>query len=322
MTSFRSSQAELFCNNQPMLHWRPTTQTTKPIMAVHRSTIRLVIVTLLPIVLCSCGKPAPEVKSLRAGLSCPEGSECLDFEASPLRQAWHNGNPATVNITDERAYSGAQSLRVDSTGGGYNQNYLSYTLDESPDMQTELYGRMMFWMSDKNAKHGDFTLVQTQGNAAEASGAPANTQVFYRARVDGRHDHLMANYDTWVDNDGDGKTDWLTDCWKHPHGAGDQAPPEAYRVPVETWSCLQWHFNRKTHQLDYWLNGVALSEINVKEYGDDCLSDNQGKRWLGPASFSAVNIGIEQYHPTAKARTVYIDDIAISHRAVPCPDSH
>ena len=243
---------------------------------------------------------------------------CANFDGgSQLPKGWRASNADTVAVSTDQAYSGSQSLKVTGSGGGYNQNFLIYDLTQIPELSASLHGRMMIRLSSENARSGDFTFIQAQGQARPASGAPVNTTVMYRARVDGRHDHLMANYDTWND-DGTGQNVWSTDCWSHPESMAP--PPQDYLIPKDEWACVQWHFDANVNSLRFWLNGEALRHISVTNTGDGCLDVNtQDGVWWGAESFSAIGLGIEQYHSSAEARVMYIDDVAIDTQPLDCP---
>lgn len=251
--------------------------------------------------------------------SCPAGAVlCADFESSDrLPEGWRVSNESTVVISSDQAYSGTHSLKVTGAGGGYSQNFLIHDITDVPELNEAMYGRMMIRLGSDNARSGDFTLIQADGPSRARSGAPEGTSVMYRGRVDGRHDHVMANYDTWSD-DGSGQTAWLTDCWSHPEAM--TPPPQEYLLPKNEWACVQWHFDANANSLRFWLNDNELSEITVVNTGDGCLDANtQNEVWWGPESFSTIRLGIEQYHDTSKPRVMYIDDIAIADEVVNCP---
>lgn len=217
----------------------------------------------------------------------------------------------SVEVSTERAFSGENSAKFSGAGGGYNRNYL--TLDLSGTVLTaDLYGRMMIWIDTPNGNGGDFTFVQGEGAPKADVGAPAETSVMYRYRVDGRErpGTLMANYDTWIDANDDGSTDWLTDCWDH----------SSTQLPRETWSCVEWHFNSDNNVMEFWLDGTPIDEITINQTGEGCVDSNsQGGMWTAPASFERLNVGLEQYHGDAPARTMFIDDVAVGSEQIGCP---
>lgn len=234
-----------------------------------------------------------------------------DFE-NGLPHGWSVGSQA-ISVTGEQAYSGHHSLKI-SSGAGRGRHYLSYDLRQLPQPTDNLYGAAMVYLKDGPAG-GDFTLVQAEGGPKPESGAPRDISVAYRARVDGRHDHLMANYDTR------GQSPWGTDCWKQPafDPASSQPPEPEYRLPKNEWACLRWHFDARENRLAFWLNDVPLNQIEVQQTGDGCLAQDQQGIWHGPEAFEWLHLGIEQYHANAAARTLYVDDLAVDTRPTACP---
>ena len=229
-----------------------------------------------------------------------------------------------MKVSSEKAYSGTNAVKITSPGGGYQPNNLVHSLTGFADLQQSLYGRMMINLSSQNSLGGDFTFIQADGPPRAQSGAPAATSVMYRGRVDGRNDHFMANYETWADTNNDNNNEWNTDCWKHPT-INNQPPPQNYLIPKDQWACVQWHFDAQANTLKFWLNKNELSLIQVVNMGDGCKldqpnADRQNGVWWAPQTFNNIRLGVEQYAPDSRPRTMYIDDIAIDDRMVSCPD--
>lgn len=241
---------------------------------------------------------------------CAGSVFCDDFESGSLN-GWNVSGQAAVST--EQAYQGSRSVKVTAAGGGYNRNFLSLDLGSFGAAQQSLYGRMMVYLSNQNSLGGDFTFVQADGQPKAVSGAPAGTNVMYRMRLDGRFDHIFANYDTYPN--------WSTDCWKHPSfNQGTNTPPPAdYLIPKNQWACVEWHFDAQADELMFWRDGGELSQIHVSKTGDGCVAQQQQGTWYAPQQFDVLHVGIEQYHNTSKARTMYIDDVQVSDRYIGCP---
>ncbi len=238
-----------------------------------------------------------------------------DFEQSPPQ------NPPTSMIGNvqeqtEHAFSGRTALKVQSPGEGFELHALQIQLQPDSPLAQQHFGRAMVRVSSDGAKGGDFTLIQAVGPATVQSGAPSGTEVMTRVRVDGRDDHLFSNYDTKHDN-GQGQTDWLTDCWNQTEPE-DAASPQ-YLVPHNQWVCVQWHFDARRNRAYMWLAGKPLEQVNTTQKGDGCIDPNtQMGQWLGPEYFQFIQIGIEQYHDHAKPRVIWVDDVAIDSKPVEC----
>lgn len=229
---------------------------------------------------------------------------CDDFEGGSLASWDVSGNAV---LSSEQAYSGDTSVKVTGAGGSYNRNYLSLDLNQYPAAQQTLYGRMMVYLTDQNSTSGDFTFVQADGSPKSVSNAPSSVNVMYRMRLDGRYDHMFANYDTFPN--------WDTDCWAHP--PFDPAPE--YRMPKNEWACVEWHFDAAADEMMFWRDGTHLTGIDVSKTGDGCGAQTQSGVWYAPQEFSVLHVGVEQYHDGIPPRTMYIDDVQVSDRYIGCP---
>ncbi|MFT4979422.1 MAG: hypothetical protein ACI8S6_005332, partial [Myxococcota bacterium] len=211
-----------------------------------------------------------------------------------------------LEVTTEQAHSGSHSVKVTAAGGGYSRSFMTLDLSDFVEVQQQQHGRLMIRVEDAV---GDFTMVQAEGAGKRSSGAPAGTSTMYRYRYQDSG-ALMANYDTWVDADRDGQTDWQTDCWRESQ----------VKLPTGQWACLEWAFDAEADQLRYRINGEEIGDLSIDGAHDNCAStETQQGRWIGPERLMRLHIGVEQYHATATPRTVYIDDVQIGVEQVGCP---
>lgn len=227
-----------------------------------------------------------------------------------------------MTVSSEQAFSGTQSVKVVSAGGGYNRGFLTMDLSETPPLQDEMFGRMMIYISDENANAGDFTFLQAEGSTPKAvSGAPAGTTVMYRGRIDRNYDHIFTNYDTWIDEDADNVSDWETDCYAQPAFTETMAPAPGYIVPKNRWVCVAWHMKSRIDHLDLHMAGSDLPEVHVNGIGDGCINnETQQGMWYAPEKFERLHLGVEQYEDDALPRTMYIDDLEVSTMYMACGD--
>jgi DNA-binding beta-propeller fold protein YncE len=247
---------------------------------------------------------------------CPQVF-CEDFEDDPVGAGpgapW--ANTGGVVVSAERAHSGERALKVTAAGGGYTRSFSSLALGGLGAVERSLYGRMMVQVQGLGAPGGDYTFASVEGGPKPASGAPAGTLVFYRFRVAEQSGHatngsLMANYDTWVDADGDNQTEWHTDCWNYSEVI----------LPTDRWACVEWSFDVAADRLRFWLGGEEIEALRVEGAHDNCAdTSTQGGWWTAPERLQALNLGIEQYHAEALPRTLYIDDVVVSDAPIGCP---
>ncbi|MBX2813429.1 MAG: hypothetical protein KTR25_16555 [Myxococcales bacterium] len=221
-----------------------------------------------------------------------------------------------VEVSTELAFSGDRSLKVSGGGEGYNRNFATIRLGNE-FLQKKIYGRMMVWLDESEyGDGGDFTYVQADGPPQSkwiAAGASEDTRVMYRGRVSDypQDGTFMSNYDTWIDNDGDGYSDWVTNCWVHSET----------KFPSGEWVCVEWKFDSEASQIKHWLNGKEIKDITVTGSGDECVSsETQQEEWTAPTKFVALHVGIEQYSSFAVPQTMFIDDMVVGASHVGCPN--
>ncbi|MBX2813176.1 MAG: hypothetical protein KTR25_15275 [Myxococcales bacterium] len=220
-------------------------------------------------------------------------------------------------ISDDEAYSLPNSVRFTAPGNSYNRNYITLNISKT-SLNERFFGRMMIFIvpapQSQDSFGGDFTFVEAEGPPQTDLGKltpPENMRVLYRYRVAAniRDNTLMANYDTWVDDNNDGKSDWPTNCYNHSE----------IEIPRGQWTCVQWFFEKATNQLRYWLEDEEIIDLRVQDSGERCLEDTQNGLWTAPETFERLHFGVEQYDVNALARTVYIDDIVIADKYIMCP---
>jgi len=114
---------------------------------------------------------------------------------------------------------------------------------------------------------------------------------------------LMANYETPDSYSGNGPG---SDCWRHASGVV---------LPTARWSCVEWSYDGPNNAITMWLDGTQV--LSVRDTGDGCVNQMASYPWTAPA-FDTLRLGWESYQ-TDGARTLWLDDVAISTERVGCP---
>lgn len=249
---------------------------------------------------------------IKAGLTVPavatcgadSGVVCDDFEDTDINARWSVIGSAV--LTAEEKYSGTQSLKVTGSGGGLNFNGVNLDLTQFASLSKNHYGRLMIKTPVVMENSGDFTFVEAEGpaNLSATSRLGETNKSIYRARIDGSTESFMANYDTSPYGSP------LTDCWSH----GSRVA-----VPKDTWVCFEWRFDATSNTLSYWLNGTELDMGLKDKVGAQCAGHALDDIWLGPAKFTNLHVGIDQYHATSLPRTLYVDDVVVDTQRINCP---
>lgn len=243
--------------------------------------------------------PAGSGGSPSAASLCALALFCDDFEddpeGSPPAAPWESQpNGATVLISRDRAFSGDQSVYVETTAGAYKQGYFSLQGEPVfPAAGAEMYGRMMMWLEATPQGSVHWTFIQGEGPSADGS----YTALY---RYGGQHEgRLMANYET---------QGLSTDCWDH----------SATVMPTQTWTCLEWRFNVATNEMQFWMDGADVEDIHTTGRGEGCVGQDLSGAWLAPTAFERIRLGWERYQESDERR-VYIDDVVIDSQRVGCP---
>lgn len=233
---------------------------------------------------------------------CAHALLCDDFEASPSGgkpgAPWSvSENNGAVVVSSERAFSGSNSVHCTGNAGRFAQAYFSVTgAPLFPAVGQAMYGRMMLWVRDNPVGSIHWTNVSAEGRSAAD-----DYTAFYRVggQVDG---HLLANY--WTEGNS-------TDCWDHSTTV----------MPVGDaggWTCLEWHYQTATDELEFWLNGRALDDMHIVGKGEGCIAHDLNDVWQAPAAFDVLRLGWEHV-ATTDQRDIWIDDVAVGTTRQGCP---
>jgi len=232
------------------------------------------------------------------GAPCAGALICDDFEAYTGQPAapWKvSTNQGTVAIDTTRSTSGKQSVKFSTTGANnYQRAFIGLEGAPFPIAGNAFYGRMMIYATSAANDGVHWTMIEADGPVAAQS--ITNAQVRYGGQ---QMKTLMANYDS---------TGKKSDCWQH----------SATKMPEAQWACVQWYFDGKTNTQKFWLNGMAIDDLTVVDYGTGCVDHSTGDKWFFPQDFSKAYVGWESYQKD-DAREVWIDDVAIGTQAIACP---
>lgn len=258
------------------------------------------------------------VRSLAADTppACASALFCDDFEDDPAGQPpaapWRDetrNTGATVRIDTTHAFSGRQAVHIATPkGASYRRGYFAiHQPPVFPAAALEMYGRAMVWLesapiSPAGKADVHWTFVQGEGRSA-------NDKYNSIYRYGGQHQGglgLMANFETTPPT--------RSDCWQH----------SASRVPVQRWTCVEWHFAVATNEMQFWLNGQELTDLHVVDRargaGTGCLSEaDLGGQWLAPPAFQSLYLGFERYQEPENDGHLWIDDVVVSKVRVGCP---
>jgi hypothetical protein len=290
------------------------------------SGLHSLVLVAAPLCACATQHPAPaspEPATATGTASAAEGCAppalfCDGFEDDGVGQSpgapWRDEtgpSGATVNVDDARAFSGRHAVHVLAPrGASYRRGYFAiHQPPVFPSAAHAMYGRVMVWMdvapvalAGQHDVH--WTFIQGEGRSADDT---------YNSlyRYGGQHQGglgLMANFET--------TPPVRSDCWQH----------SASTLPVQQWACVEWHFDGATNQMQLWLEGKELSDLQVTDRASGpesgCLSsEHLGGQWLAPPAFQSLYLGFERYQDTQSDENLWIDDVVVSTGRVGCPSA-
>ena len=249
---------------------------------------------------------------------CATAIYCDDFESYPVGQApGGNWTPVTsggtVAVDTTQAHSGSKAIKVVADAGSATKTafiQLASTTATTifPAPGNMFYGRMMFLLDSAPAASVHWTFVAASGLVP---GQSYHAIYRYGGQLPVTQgttfvgSQMMANYETPDSYSGNGPS---SDCWFHS---------SQVVVPVGRWSCLEWQFDGPNNTMRLWLDGAAVPSLTVTGVGQGCVNQPADYPWTAP-SFDRLDLGWESYQAD-DARTLYVDDVAVSTSKIGCP---
>lgn len=215
---------------------------------------------------------------------------CEDFESGGLGSMWTtkaSSGSNSVKVQTARVAHGKYAAQAHAKGGS---SYAMIFLENLPEaLQKHYFGRMYFYATDFPTESGGHTAFVTSSNTLK--GFP-----------DSDHHLELASYTG-------SKTSWQMTYWQ---GNGPEYIGSGGQIPKAKWFCLEWEFNDAPDEIAVWVDGQgspAGAEFrNINNHASNLL----GK-------MTTLGVGFRTWHPMgAPDIDVYIDDIALDTKRVPC----
>ena len=244
-------------------------------------TLRLVTLVSLSLVSLGCGGYP---------ILFADDFETYALGSEPLGP-WRKSGEGTASVDDQRSVSGKKSIHIRSGEGYKNRSILTFASPNVfPLKRNRYYGRMFMYVDDASPDGVHWTML-------ESSGKIPGKEVTAEVRYGGQHSkRLMANYET---------VGARTDCWQH----------SSLKIPEKRWFKVNWFFDGRRNLMRIWIDGKPVDEIGVKQRGEGCLGNDLNGEWIFPV-FQNVQIGWVDYQLGGGTRDVWIDDLAISTKAM------
>jgi hypothetical protein len=241
----------------------------------------------------------------------PAGCEglplCDGFETYSVGQApngvWtkQGGGKATVDTT--RPFRGAQSVHI-VTGESEGGRVWLHTTSDRVFPTRHFFGRLWMYLDAVPTTEVHWDMIEAHGEAdePEAWDDPFEIALRYGGQLD---EQLLANFET-PGSYGDPPQGPRTDCAKF-----SETP-----MPAARWACMEWEFDSDEEVMRFWLDGEAVSDLEVRKQGTQCISDGTDGVWYYP-TFESLNIGWREWWE-AGSREIWIDEVAVAGERIGC----
>jgi hypothetical protein len=234
-----------------------------------------------------------------------------DFESHAAGQ--HPGAPwseatfksgAVIAVGSEHSFSGRQALHIFTPRGAkYRRGYVAIHLKTPvPEAMPGMYGRAHVFLDAApvalaGAPPVHWTLLQGEGRSADD-----RYNSIYRLGVEGKGGtQLMANFET--------TPPVTTDCKRN----------SARALPVGRWTCVEWHMEVASNEMQFWLDGRKVAHVSGRvAAANACRGNDLQGEWRAPPRFDSFYIGFERYADSANDQNLWIDDVALSKTRVGC----
>jgi polysaccharide lyase-like protein len=211
---------------------------------------------------------------------------------------------AVITIDGAHAFSGSQAMHIFTPQGAkYRRGYVAIHLGHPvPAAMPGMYGRAMVYLDEApvalpGAPPVHWTLLQGEGRSADD-----RYNSIYRLGVEGQGGtQLMANFET--------TPPVTTDCKQNSKRT----------LPVRRWTCVEWHMEVASNEMQYWLDGRKVVHVTGKpKAAGACRGNDLLGEWRAPPKFDSFYIGFERYADSANDQNLWIDDVALAKARVGC----
>jgi hypothetical protein len=206
-----------------------------------------------------------------------------------------NPSSSTVTVDTTHVHSGGKALKLSVPVGGNRAFAVLNGPPVFPQPVNDHYGRMWVWISPMMGTSNSFTHIDN----IEATGRlDGGAHPFERVRY-GAGLQATDTYSTFYGN--------FTDDYTIDAPVGGNPP---VRVPMQVWSCYEWHFGSPGMVGDFWFNGTRIPDLSPPGY-------QWNLSWQYPR-ISSVSVGWQAWGSLPVAMTVWVDDVAIGTSRLGC----
>lgn len=220
---------------------------------------------------------------------------------APWKEEMYNSG-AVIRIDGKHVFSGKQAMHVLTPANaikrrGYVAIHLKGPL---PQLQQEMFGRVMVWLDAAPEPAVQWTLLQGEGRSAD----DRYNSIYRLGLREQGGTQLMANFET--------TPPLRTNCMQQ----------SKRRLPVRRWACVEWHMAVAGNESRFWIDGHEITHVKGRAAAADaCQGNDLGGEWLAPPRFDSLYMGFERYGDTTNDQNLWMDDVVLARQRIGCPKS-
>lgn len=221
----------------------------------------------------------------------------------PWQAALKSGTQMRLDGT--RKVSGSHSLHIHLDGGVSAGGRLFASGSTRPlfaARPTHVYGRMMMYI-DPSGTSVHWTFFGVSGPAEPGSPVAGRNAQYIMSSLP------RSGVNTYSFVYGLSAPEGYRDCYAQSSTA----------MPVARWTCVSFEMDSVTCKLRMYRDGATSPLLSVDDRGRGCVAPTPGSTpWYGPV-VSQLFVGAWSFHPMNGPLDVWIDDLVVDTKPVPCP---
>jgi hypothetical protein len=208
-----------------------------------------------------------------------------------------NDPTSTVTVVGNAthpAHSGQNSVQVVGGNNTCGPLFIHASAFQTPGLESSVYGR--FWVELSTALPATHVALMALGLGADA-GDPTMLQISQELQLTAQYNVFVWNYrDTTLP---------------------DMAP--GFAPPINTWTCVEFHTDMTTGELDTWIGGNPVPEMTFVP-GTTAVQTGTNDHWSGgrPQPLVVSSVGFGWVNFGGGPSTLWFDDIALGPARIGC----
>lgn len=222
---------------------------------------------------------------------------CDGFESypvgSPAGAPWRpvRNDLGKMVVDETKPFGGKRSLHITVPPSRQTLTFLKQEAPAIPVPRNDLHGRVMVFFANQPPRNTHFNIFEVQGTSPVAG----NVTMRWGGIGINRSRPLFH--------------------FNHTYRSGETGRDSKGLFPGGRWICVQWQFDasdaggKPKSEARFWVDENAVPEMTV----------TTAQKWNFGVPWRSIHIGLKYFQPTPDPVEMWIDDFAISDKAIPCP---